>query len=386
LFLGINDVEEDALASTQNANRRLISLLNSLVYPEADNDTSKEHIVAVKIVDGTIITHEKLGDSKTKTNSGRENVLKELRCDIVCECTVERPKCPGQEMKSQNYILYFDIEMQRKNVDRSIQRFLEYLNRLKLKYSDEVRVIGFLDYPTTEVVEKTRMGRLVRDSKTGKMVAAPEERDTGLQPMIGLKKVTESILKDEDVKIMENKIIGPKGKEWLKLLGIRWWAKNVECEYYVVPSQVQSQEVKDALEVLRKEKVDQDLFQKEVANIFDAQKILDDLENNKKQEGREEGREEGRVEGEAIGILKGEAIGVLKGEAIGVLKSLLNGFIDFHAISPTMTKHIKDSGKLLPRDSVEAIGNNYIDEEKITREKLDSFINQLESNGILTQN
>ncbi|MDR2371936.1 MAG: hypothetical protein LBD60_02190 [Puniceicoccales bacterium] len=60
LFLGMDNAGENDLASPGNANKRLISLLNSLVYPQADNDESKERIVSIEIIDGAILTTEKL--------------------------------------------------------------------------------------------------------------------------------------------------------------------------------------------------------------------------------------------------------------------------------------------------------------------------------------
>jgi hypothetical protein len=293
LFLGINDVEEDALASTQNANRRLISLLNSLVYPEADNDTSKEHIIAVEIVDGTIITHEKLGDSKTKTNSGHENALKELRCDIVCKCKL------GSNVASQTAnnlcVLYFDIEMQRKNIKHRMDDFLAYQQNLQERYRQPVKVIAFLDYTTGKAVEFTRMAREVM-GKDGHPVPAQDQVDVPFQPMIGLKAAVEDILSGKTIVIIDEKVIGNAGKEWLKLLGIRWWArrmqKNPTCEYYVVPSDVRSDSVKEAFSILQKDKINDEAFQIDVNRVFNAKKTIDNI------------REDGREEGEAIGILK----------------------------------------------------------------------------------
>jgi hypothetical protein len=70
----------------------------------------------------------------------------------------------------------------------------------------------------------------------------------------------------------------------------------------------------------------------------------------------------------------------LKGELTG----LLDGFIDFQKISPTAIKRIKDTGKLLPRNLVEEMGNHYIGEGKISREQLEHFIKLLAENGILS--
>jgi hypothetical protein len=70
----------------------------------------------------------------------------------------------------------------------------------------------------------------------------------------------------------------------------------------------------------------------------------------------------------------------------GKLEGLLDGFIDFdfQKISPTAAKRIRDTEKLLPRNLVEEIGNHYIDEGKISREQLKTFIELLDDNEILS--
>jgi hypothetical protein len=244
-----------------------------------------------------------LGESETKKaknqpNSEKERTFRERRCDIVCRCELEDN---GDGKKNGVYALYFDIEMQRTNTGDPIRRFLEYQKLLENKYSEEVIVIAFLNYRTEQVVENTAMGRIIEDPKTGKRVAAPEEEKAILQPMIGLEKATSSILKNEDIEIMKNKKIGQKGKEWLKLLGIQWWAEKEKDEkgetgksneYYVVP-RVSDGEIKGALEALEKANVKQEFFQAEVDRIFDEQKILDEEKEKSRQEGKEEGEKSG---------------------------------------------------------------------------------------------
>jgi hypothetical protein len=75
----------------------------------------------------------------------------------------------------------------------------------------------------------------------------------------------------------------------------------------------------------------------------------------------------------------------LTGELKGELKGLFDGFIDFdfRKISPTAVKRIKDTDKLLPRNFVEKIGNQYIAEGKISQEQLAHFIKLLGKNEIL---
>lgn len=204
--------------------------------------------------------------------------------------------------------------MQRRNVGDPIKRFLDYQKQLK-RSDKNARVIAFLGYFTKNTVEETKIGRLVRDPQTGGLIAAPEEKESmDLHPMIGLQTSVNDILAGKDIEIVNGCKIGQIGKEWLKLLGVRWWAtENPDHkEYYIVPSKVQSKEVESALEVLKMGKVNQDDFKGEVGKIFDANRILDEVEASKKQEGLEEGR----AKGEMIGILKGLIRSFVKGREI----------------------------------------------------------------------
>jgi hypothetical protein len=82
---------------------------------------------------------------------------------------------------------------------------------------------------------------------------------------------------------------------------------------------------------------------------------------------------------------KGELKGKLEGELKGKLESLLDGFIDFdfQKIPTTAAKRIKDTEKLLPRNLVEEVGGNYINEGKIIQKQLEDFVKLLEENEIL---
>jgi hypothetical protein len=73
----------------------------------------------------------------------------------------------------------------------------------------------------------------------------------------------------------------------------------------------------------------------------------------------------------------------LKSKLEGKLEGLINVFIDFNMISPSVAREIKNSEKLLPRNLVEEVGGNYINEGKITRKQLEDFVKLLEENEIL---
>jgi hypothetical protein len=65
---------------------------------------------------------------------------------------------------------------------------------------------------------------------------------------------------------------------------------------------------------------------------------------------------------------------------------LFNGFIDFdfQKISSITVEQIRKTHKLLPRNLVQEIGDQYIKERKISQEQLKHFIELLAKNGILS--
>jgi predicted transposase/invertase (TIGR01784 family) len=83
-------------------------------------------------------------------------------------------------------------------------------------------------------------------------------------------------------------------------------------------------------------------------------------------------------------LKRAELLGRLEGELKGKLEGLFNGFIDFNRISPSMAEAIKTTQRLLPRNLVQEIGDQYIKERKISQEQLKHFIELLAKNGILS--
>jgi hypothetical protein len=361
LFLGGGE----GLASAENAMKRLMSLLNSLCYPNAENDPNEPHIIRIETVNGELITKCAI-KSKVKTNSDFENQLGALRCDIVCKCIVQSQLSEAK----QTIILYFDIEMQRKNIPGRIDEFLVYQHKLQGEYKDgEVKVVAFLDYKTEEAVERTAFRRVIEKSD-GTIVLA-ENAKKELYPMISLKVVVKDILEGKDVEIVAGQPIGEKGKEWLKLLGIRHWAqrkcgdpKDKRCQYYIVPAVAKgyNPELAEALRFLQEENLADKAteFQGEVDKVFDAKRTAKNLQK----------------EGEKLG----EKLGEIKGE----IKGLFDMFIGFGSISGQKIQKMQSAHRLFPRGLVEKIGNDYIEESGMTEEQLNAVVGILEREAILS--
>jgi hypothetical protein len=158
LFLTDKDSSEGSqghveFIQPEKTQRTLISLLNGLYYPKfvSDDQTPQENrIIKIEVVDSTLLKFRKT-DPEEKSKSGRtgslfENSLQELRCDIVCKCDLG----PSNEETSTHYVLYFDIEMQRKHISGRDGEFVEYVKALKRKYGKEVHLLAFLNYETNE--------------------------------------------------------------------------------------------------------------------------------------------------------------------------------------------------------------------------------------------
>jgi hypothetical protein len=217
--------------------------------------------------------------------------LSALRCDIVCKCTVQGLGEP------QTVVLYFDIEMQRENIPGRIEEFLKYRQLLEEQYKKgEVKVVAFLDYQTDKAVEMTSFQRVIK--KGSDIVPAEDVTKLTLYPMVGLKRTVHDIFNGKDIEVIDGKLIGNTGKEWLKLLGIRHWGrrkdpKNRKCEYYVVPAITEnnSKQIMEALEFLREENLNElkELFQNQVDMVFDAKKSVARIQAKGLQEGEKRG-------------------------------------------------------------------------------------------------
>ncbi|MDR2371657.1 MAG: hypothetical protein LBD60_00745 [Puniceicoccales bacterium] len=166
-----------------------------------------------------------------------------------------------------------------------------------------------------------------------------------------------AIIKDgKEVVIVPDKPLKSEGKEWMKLLGVQWWAQLAGDHRYIVPAAANCAAVRESLQVLNHKGITDVALQIEYEKISGTDAMVEAF----KEEGREEGREEG--------------------EQIGQLKSLMQGFIagqffDFLANG-------LDS-QFLSGDFVRTIWNTLPPSANKTEEKLEDFLQALQERELI---
>ena len=224
---------------------RLINLLNSLIFPNEES----------KIIDINSISNEKSKITKDQDNSGI------MRFDISCKATVLDKK------KKTTKII--DVEMQNGKKTNILLRMDNYAYALYQTYQMETVVIAFMnqDYINNEnrsqIVNRTvfdNEGNIIRKENGPKVI------------IINLKEEIKKNQKKEKIKLDE-KELNKVGISWLKLLGIRQWAKAVNNFYYL-PKNVhflskelesafillQSYDEGELIRLLRKEEEDRNIL------------------------------------------------------------------------------------------------------------------------------
>ena len=224
---------------------RLINLLNSLIFPNEES----------KIIDINSISNEKSKIKKDQDNSGI------MRFDISCKATVLDKK------KKTTKII--DVEMQNGKKTNILLRMDNYAYALYQTYQMETVVIAFMnqDYINNEnrsqIVNRTvydNEGKIIRKENGPKVI------------IINLKEEIKKIQKKGKIKLDE-KELDKVGISWLKLLGIRQWAKTVNNFYYL-PKNVhflskelesafillQSYDEGELIRLLRKEEEDRNIL------------------------------------------------------------------------------------------------------------------------------
>ncbi|MDR1907147.1 MAG: hypothetical protein LBQ03_02965 [Puniceicoccales bacterium] len=367
-----------------HANRRLMSLLNSIIYPTAANDPNCEQIIAVELQPTEILTGSKSADE----GSELEKALTALRCDIVCECTIQKENQQDRE----TFFIYFDIEMQRAKIRKRISNFFNYRNILQQKYNTEdVRLIAFLNYRTDELVQETVSGDFTFDKEKSAFLPIGESIEDAKKrtsPVIGLQAVVTAIKNGEEVVIMPDKPLGREGKEWLKLLGVEWWAHSTGDHRYIVPKQVSCKVIGESLEVLNHKGITDDMLRQEYEKVagalVTAAKFKEESREEGREEGRKEGREEGRKEGREEGQKEGREEGRKEGEKIGELKRELKSFMQVFIVTDQFPDYLIDEcgQRSLTEGFVRQVWDNLNNVNK-TEEKYITFIQELRTRNLM---
>ena len=316
---------------------RLLSLLNSLLYPKCDlKNPNHKMIREVEFSKTTIEKRVPEGEGK-KNAGGMENQFKQFRCDIVCNYTIGTKNQHEDQIK-KIVISYYDIEMQRSKLKNLEKELLEYAQELKKQYNP-AKVLTFLKYQIkdNQIANEVALIPSVVVIRGQKDKMKQNEDNDAFGFMISLPSIVDSIQKGEPIKIQEDgEELGVDGKEWLKLLGVSHWATQEMIGddltgYYYVPTNVSCNEVRTAMEFVKKGEIDPILYQEQIKMLFSAESTAKQLREEGMEEGIKVGKEEGIKEGMEKGMEKGKEKGMKEGMEKGEKKLLLYLMADnFH--------------------------------------------------------
>jgi len=311
---------------------RLISLLNSLLYPNVSDD-------GYNIKKVTTIRNE-------SNRLGSETKLGVPFFDVVCRCECWKGK---KEMEEE--IEIFDVEMQTGYDNVFISRAFEYgvslrdtiyieekeEERRKKKDMEKsnieepkkkikkhpVKVLSFINYDNKEtdnIQYKSYKTEIVLTDLDGNKIKTMDDPPVEVY-FIDLQAEIEKLSKSEEISI-NGKEISKTGKEWIKLLGLRHWAtqKNYYLYHrYVIPKDTSDSDevIQSALKILQL--VDEESLIEYCKAEMTALSMLETYESL------------GEKRGEKIGEKRGEKIGE-KRKAYEICENLLLSGVDIDFI------------------------------------------------------
>lgn len=236
---------------------RIMSLLNSLFYPNAGED------------DFMIRRVEHLPNESTRF--GATNALGMLRFDIACRCSC------WSNQKIEN-IQIFDIEMQTCYEASFINRLIDYGSTLRISNNHKrVVVLAFLNYTRNDAQNYALS--LFYKNENGVPV---HKFENGIDTYcIYLPSLMDDIINQRQI-IIDGNVIGNIGKEWIKLLSLRHWAtKACYSTKYTVPASANDSNIaiQSALNILSSVNDD------ELMSYIQQEKSANDMLNGAREDG-----------------------------------------------------------------------------------------------------
>jgi len=367
LFTGENPI------NNINGKDRLKSLLNSLIFPEAGDDDVKVRDI------------EYLPNEKPTLTTKRESSLGILRFDVICRCKCRKKTKKRKKRKNNDEVskdkknineIIFDVEMQTGYDKQFLKRFFKYGYNISTEYNDApVIVLTFLNFQSQSVKVQLVNGEAVGvksflvngDNTPLKLV------EDGIQiyyfnlpDNIGL------LLNNRPIKI-NNMEINKTGREWLKLLSIRQWAKEYYqngLKRYILPKDLSDSDinVQSAIKILKC------ITDRDLRKYIDDEKIAIGLLQGAEEEG----------------IIKGERNGIIKGERKKTIYMVLYLLRHGSKIDEVINNKVisEDDGVIINNFYNDPNRNitNLANELEFKEESLKEICNQLEINYIGNKN
>lgn len=226
----------EAKIESFSGKERLISLLNSLYYPEADDLPDAFKIRRITPLNNEI------------TQIGIQDGSDSLRFDIAFTCEAWNENVVGEAVSGSTESSSVDVEMQRAYEPNFAGRLYGYASAMHRKYQKSVKVLAFLNHDGCGFNSSSfRIKPCYIDHVNGQVTGILE----GVTDIsaIDLGVVANLISAGKNV-VINGKQIQKTGLEWLKLLSIRQWQSSQGK--HIVTFDGVAPEVKSAMVVLSK--------------------------------------------------------------------------------------------------------------------------------------
>jgi len=263
-----------------NSKLRLMSLLNSLLFPDAGECDFKIRKIEY-------LPNESVNFNKTY-NVGV------ISFDVPCICF-----CNKNNNEKNNFEFCVDLEMQIKYETTFIYRFNKHKDSFRSFHQKPVVVLTFLNFkngtdPFNKVVEKYNnenvrgIASFLIDDKNNPLEIMHESFSNTY--FFNLKNEINDINNRKPIRL-NNKELGPTGLAWIKLLSLRHWATIDETfgnGRFIIPGDLYDLpiEIQSAITILQF--VDNDNLKLYINNEKEALDRYEDI----KEDGRNEGRKE----------------------------------------------------------------------------------------------
>ena len=299
----------------------LENMLNSLMFPESYG------LTIIEILNNEIVRPNQ------KQNKGT------IRSDIVCKA------------KYNNKIIIIGIEMQIGNYGNFTDRLLKYNVGLSYKYDYNISWINGL---FININKSPKYSSYIHLNKYQN--GTQQELDFSRIIEIDLQEEINKIFRGENI-LINNKIIGDSGKEWLKLLGLRLWCPKRNGRYILPKDFILSNNpyFNEAIRILANIPIDIKNISLNLEN--DIQNYLTELKNAELR-GKEEGRREGMIEEKitsAFKLYKGECESNFILEILGEIKLKVKdaiSILDEFAITEEGEKQVIDFIMFLIKENI----------------------------------
>lgn len=234
------------LFSQSSWEKRTISLLKSLNIGE---DISKIEVLSNEFIEPNL------------TSNKQGELLRNLRSDLIFQLN-------NEDKNGYKYIELINVEMELKYPINFVERLVEYGIVLKKRHEKsktnvqvKTLVLGFINYK----------GKYNMESKSYSLSEFSLEQNEFIKKVedfldiivINLREISSKLCNDEKIFIL-GKEVGTTGKNWLKLLSLRHWAKKIGKNKFEIPDFQLNEEINSAFSYLQESN-------KELETIYDLE-------------------------------------------------------------------------------------------------------------------